>query len=351
MQIGPYQFDNQIILAPMAGVTDLPYRNICRQHGAGAAVAEMLTANQTLWQSQKSSFRQVQKQEQGIRWIQILGNEPEQMASAAKQCEQQGAHIIDINMGCPAKKVCKKAAGSALLQDTELVERILKSVCQAVDIPVTLKIRSGWDKQNKNFLEVGQLAQESGIAALSIHGRTRQCKYNEAAEHESARRLRQSLDIPLIVNGDILSAKKAKSTLDHTQADGIMIGRAALGNPWLFHEIDRYINHREIIPAPELENLYQTISSHVRALHDFYGAYLGIRISRKHLSWYEEKFPEQLCLKKQFNRLDSCQAQLDLIETAFEQSRYNRDNRDTKDRRRGKSRDEAVIQINNKHAA
>jgi tRNA-dihydrouridine synthase B len=322
MKIGPYQFVNQLILAPMAGVTDLPYRNICREMGAGAAVGEMLSANQGLWKSSKSSFRQVQEEEQHVRWIQILGNDPKQMAETAKTCEDKGAHIIDINMGCPAKKVCKKAAGSALMQNEKLVAEILEQVVQAVNIPVTLKIRTGWNKENKNFLNIAEIAEEKGIAALSIHGRTRACKYNEVAEYESAKILKQSLSIPLIVNGDIVSAKKAKSVLDHTQADGIMIGRAALGNPWLFRNIECFLNHEETPSAPSLEELYQTISKHIRALHAFYGPYLGLRISRKHLSWYEEQFPSQLCLKKQFNRLENAQDQLRLVDQYF--TRYEK---------------------------
>ncbi len=314
MKIGPYQFDNQVILAPMAGVTDLPYRRLCREHGAGAVVGEMLTSNQTLWSSRKSSFRKIQKSEQGIRWIQILGNNPQQMAEAAMSCAEQGAHIVDINMGCPAKKVCKKAAGSALLQDESLVADILESVVKAVDIPVTLKFRTGWDKENKNFLTIGKIAEQSGIAAVSIHGRTRRCKYDENAEHESGTLLKQNLTIPVIINGDIKDAKKAKSVLDQSKADGIMIGRSALGNPWLFREIDRYINHHEVIAKPDLSQVYQTVSKHINSLHEFYGEHLGVRIARKHLSWYEENFSEHLQFKKEFNRLDNCQDQMDMIE-------------------------------------
>lgn len=320
MKVGPYSFNNQVILAPMAGVTDLPYRELCREHGAGAVVAEMLTSDQNLWSSSKSSFRQVQQHETGLRWIQILGNDPEQMASAAKQCELKGAHIVDINMGCPAKKVCKKAAGSALLQDEILVKKILEKVVSAVDIPVTLKIRTGWNKENKNALTIGKIAQESGISALSIHGRTRQCKYTELAEHETTSELKQTLSIPIIVNGDIVSAKKAKTVLDQSRADGIMVGRAALGNPWLFRQIDRYINHNEIIAEPGLEELHQTISKHIHALHEFYGEHLGVRIARKHLSWYEEKFPQYLNFKSTFNRLETSTSQSELINTFFTQA-------------------------------
>ncbi len=319
MNIGSYQFASPLILAPMAGVTDLPYRNLCRQLGAGAAVGEMLTSKQELWNSPKSSFRQIQPSEQGIRWIQILGNDPQQMALAALQCEQDGAHIIDINMGCPAKKVCKKLAGSALLQDEKLVAQILEAVVKTVDVPVTLKIRTGAFKQQKNFLNIGVIAEQCGVSAVSIHGRTRQCKYTEQAEYESAAYLKQKLEIPVIVNGDIVSAEKAKTVLDHTNADGIMVGRAALGNPWLFREIGAYLDstNQRTSYAPSLEELHQTISTHIKSLHDFYGTSLGVRISRKHLSWYEEKFPHIIFLKKQFNQLNESQAQLDLIDEYF----------------------------------
>lgn len=317
MKIGSLDFRNQVILAPMAGVTDLPYRNLCRQLGAGAAVGEMLSADQTLWHTAKSSFRQVHKQENDIRWIQILGNDPQQMANAALKCEEDGAHIIDINLGCPAKKVCKKAAGSALLQDEALVQEIVRKVVSTVSIPVTIKIRSGWNKENRNFLRIGKIAEQEGIAAISVHGRTRACKYHELAEYDSAKILKQSLNIPVIVNGDIASAKKAKTVLDHTQADGIMVARAALGNPWLFREIDCYINSNEIIAAPSQEILYQTILQHIVSLHEFYGEYLGVRISRKHLSWYEEQFPQHVGIKRQFNTLENAAAQIQLLKNYF----------------------------------
>ena len=317
MQIGPYQLSNQTILAPMAGVTDLPYRNLCRELGAGAAVAEMLTSNQALWHSRKSTFRQIQPGESGLRWIQMLGNDPGQMADAARECEAKGAHIVDINMGCPAKKVCKTAAGSALLRNEMLVEKILKAVVAAVSIPVTLKIRTGWAKENKNALTIGHIAEQSGIAALSVHGRTRGCNYDEVAEYETVARLKQVLAIPVIVNGDITSPQKAKAVLQQTGADGLMIGRAALGNPWLFHQIDQLINHHQTVVAPDMNDLYVFIAKHVRELHTFYGDYLGLRIARKHVSWYEEKFPQHLSLKRQFNQLESCEAQLELLTRHF----------------------------------
>lgn len=319
MKIGPYQLPNQTILAPMAGVTDLPYRNLCRELGAGAAVAEMLTSNQKLWHSRKSTFRQIHPEERGLRWIQILGNDPEQMAAAARECERRGAHIVDINMGCPAKKVCKKAAGSALLQDEALVEKILRAVVGAVEIPVTLKIRTGWAKQHKNALAIGGVAEQCGIAALSVHGRTRGCNYEEAAEYDTVAQLKQRLSIPVIVNGDISSPQQAKSVLTHTGADGLMIGRAALGNPWLFHEIDQFVNHDSVVAPPDKDSLYRYMAKHVRELHAFYGPYLGLRIARKHMSWYEDKFPHFVSVRKTFNKLESCEEQLKLIEAVVPQ--------------------------------
>jgi tRNA-dihydrouridine synthase B len=313
MKIGSHQLSNPVILAPMAGVTDLPYRNICREFGAGAAVAEMLTSDQSLWHSRKSSTRQIQPGEQGLRWVQILGNDPEQMASAARECERQGAHIVDINMGCPAKKVCRKVAGSALLQDEVLVEKILATVVSAVTIPVTLKIRTGWAKPHKNALTIGRIAEQCGVAALSVHGRTRGCGYDEAAEYETAALLKQSLKIPVIVNGDIATPQQARRVKVFTGADGIMLGRAALGNPWLFRKTAQFIDHNALVPDPAREELFACIAQHVRALHAFYGEYLGVRIARKHVGWYEEKFPQYVSLKKEFNAVASGEEQLELL--------------------------------------
>jgi len=317
MKIGLHHLHNPTILAPMAGVTDLPYRNLCRELGAGAAVAEMLTSDQRLWTSRKSRTRQIQSAEGGLRWIQILGNDPQQMASAARECEVKGAHIIDINMGCPAKKVCKRAAGSALLQDEALVEKILGAVTAAVTIPVTLKIRTGWAKEQKNALAIGRIAEQNGIAALSVHGRTRACHYDEAAEYDTVSQLKKILSIPVIVNGDITSPQKAQAVLGKTGADALMIGRAALGNPWLFRQIDAFIQHGEILEGPNREDVYLCISRHVRDLHAFYGEELGMRIARKHVSWYEEKFPRLLSLRSSFNVMQSAEAQIELLKEIF----------------------------------
>jgi len=318
MQLGPYHLSNQTILAPMAGVTDLPYRNLCRELGAGAAVAEMLTSDQRLWKSRKSSTRQIQPNESGLRWIQILGNDPQQMASAAAECEVQGAHIIDINMGCPAKKVCKRAAGSALLQDEMLVKKILATVVAAVKIPVTLKIRTGWAKNQKNALTIGRIAEQSGVAALSVHGRTRGCQYDEAAEYDTVALLKKMLSIPVIVNGDITSPQKAKAVLEQTGADAVMIGRGALGNPWLFRQIDAFIRDGQLLEEPAQKEVFAGMLKHVQDLHAFYGEELGMRIARKHVSWYEEKFPHFLSLRASFNALQSAEAQIGLLETCYQ---------------------------------
>lgn len=313
MKIGPHILSNPTILAPMAGVTDLPYRNICREFGAGAAVAEMLTSDQALWHSRKSTQRQVRADEQGLRWIQILGNDPQQMAQAAHECETKGAQVIDINMGCPAKKVCRKAAGSALLQDEILVANILSTVVKAVTIPVTLKIRTGWSKENKNALTIARIAEQSGVAALSVHGRTRGCRYDEAAEYDTVCILKRELSIPVIVNGDITTPIQAKAVLERTGADAVMIGRAALGNPWLFRAIDRFISDQEIVAPPSKKELLACVLNHIRELHVFYGDYMGLRIARKHVGWYEEKFPRWLSVRREFNRLETADAQVELI--------------------------------------
>lgn len=313
MKIGPHTLASPTILAPMAGVTDLPYRNICRDYGAGAAVAEMLTSDQALWHSRKSMQRQVRADEEGLRWIQILGNDPQQMASAARECEKKGAQVIDINMGCPAKKVCRKAAGSALLQDEVLVEQILSAVVKSVDIPVTLKIRSGWSKQNKNALMIARIAEQSGVSALSVHGRTRSCRYDEAAEYETVTLLKQALSIPVIVNGDITTPEQAKAVLEYTGADAVMIGRAALGNPWLFRAINRFVQDQEKTEPPSRQELLFCMLNHVKDLHAFYGDYMGLRIARKHAGWYEEKFPQILSVRHEFNRLETAEAQIELL--------------------------------------
>lgn len=313
MNIGPHTLPNPVILAPMAGVTDLPYRNLCREIGAGAAVAEMLTSNQELWQSRKSTRRQVCADEQGLRWIQILGNDPVAMASAALECEKRGVQVIDINMGCPAKKVCKRAAGSALLQDEVLVQQILSAVVNAVRIPVTLKIRTGYSRAHRNALAIAKMAEQSGIAALSVHGRTRECRYDDSAEYDTVAAVKQAISIPVIVNGDITSPQAAKHALDYTGADAVMVGRAALGNPWLFREIAAFLRDGTQLAPPTHHEIQQAMLSHVQALHQFHGDYLGPRIARKHVGWYEEQFPQRVALRAAFNQLESGEEQVEML--------------------------------------
>lgn len=314
MRIGQYQLDNNIILAPMAGVTDRPFRELCRSQGAGLAVSEMLSSNPRVWNSKKSKLRMDYHDESGIRSVQIAGSEPLAMAAAAQLTVQQGAQIVDINMGCPAKKVNKKKAGSALLPHPELVRAILESVVDAVDVPVTLKIRTGWDPENRNGLEIAKIAEQSGIQALAVHGRTRQCLYKGFAEYDTIKTIKENVTIPVIANGDISSVEKAKFVLDHTGADAIMIGRGAQGAPWIFNEINHYLKTGEQpAPLPRME-IASILLDHVQALHEFYGEVMGPRIARKHVGWYLKEQDQLGYFKRQFNAIDCPTEQLKTLE-------------------------------------
>ena len=286
MHIGPYQLDNNLILAPMAGISDRPFRELCKQLGAGLAVSEMVASNPALRHHKRTVLKADHQGESGLRSVQILGTDPQQMAEAALFNAQRGAHIIDINMGCPAKKVCSVAAGSALLRDEALVKKILDAVVNAVDIPVTLKIRTGWDLQSRNAVQIAKIAEQSGIAALTLHGRTRACKFNGTAEYETIKKVKQSVSIPIIANGDIDSAKKASYVLATTGADAIMIGRAAQGNPWLFNEINFFLKTGKTLEKPTDSTIHSTLLSHLEQLYSFYGNVSGVRIARKHIGWY-----------------------------------------------------------------
>ena len=286
MHIGPYQLDNNLILAPMAGISDRPFRELCKQLGAGLAVSEMVASNPALRHHKRTVLKADHQGESGLRSVQILGTDPQQMAEAALFNAQRGAHIIDINMGCPAKKVCSVAAGSALLRDEVLVKKILDAVVNAVDIPVTLKIRTGWDLQSRNAVQIAKIAEQSGIAALTLHGRTRACKFNGTAEYETIKKVKQSVSIPIIANGDIDSAKKASYVLATTGADAIMIGRAAQGNPWLFNEINFFLKTGKTLEKPTDSTIHSTLLSHLEQLYSFYGNVSGVRIARKHIGWY-----------------------------------------------------------------
>ncbi len=289
MQIGPYQLTNNLILAPMAGITDRPFRQLCRRMGAGMAVSEMVASNSLLWGSEKTKRRANHEGEPDPRSVQIMGADPQMMAQAARFNVDNGAQIIDINMGCPAKKVCNVAAGSALLQNEKLVGEILDAVVNEVsEVPVTLKIRTGWDRQSRNGITIGKIAESAGIQALAVHGRTRADGYRGEAEYETIAQIKQAISIPVIANGDITTPEKAKQVLDATGADAIMIGRAAQGRPWIFREIGHYLESGKRLPEPTIDEVYAILSDHLENLYSFYGEYTGVRMARKHISWYSK---------------------------------------------------------------
>jgi len=323
MNIGPYTLPNNLFLAPMAGVTDRPFRQLCRRLGAGMVVSEMITANKALWASKKSLLRANHDGEPEPRSIQIAGTDPEMMALAAQHNVEQGAHIIDINMGCPAKKVCNVMAGSALLQNEGLVSDILTSVVNAVDVPVTLKIRTGWDRDNRNGVNIARIAEESGIQALAVHGRTRADAYRGEAEYETIAAIKSAVHIPIIANGDISSPEKAKQVLEYTQADAVMIGRAAQGNPWIFKQIEHYLTHGEHLSAPPIAEVRQTLIDHLHTLYEFYGDYTGVRMARKHIAWYSKGLRDGNPFRQHMNTLELPQQQIDFTEQFFAQLEQN----------------------------
>ncbi|EJA3106804.1 tRNA dihydrouridine synthase DusB [Cronobacter sakazakii] len=318
MRIGHYQLRNRLIAAPMAGITDRPFRTLCYEMGAGLTVSEMMSSNPEVWASDKSRLRMVHVDEPGIRTVQIAGSVPEEMAEAARINVDNGAQIIDINMGCPAKKVNRKPAGSALLQYPDLVKSILTAVVNAVDVPVTLKIRTGWDPANRNCVEIAQLAEECGIQALTIHGRTRACLFQGNAEYDSIRTVKQKVSIPVIANGDITSPHKARAVLDYTGADALMIGRAAQGRPWIFREIQHYLDTGELLPPLPLAEVKRLLCAHVRELHDFYGQAKGYRIARKHVAWYLQEHAPDDQFRRTFNAIEDASEQLEALEAYFE---------------------------------
>ncbi len=315
MKVGNHTLSSPVLLAPMAGITDRPFRQLCRQYGAGLAFSEMVSANPQLRQSRKSRLRLDYDGEHGLRAVQLVGTEPKQLADAARFNVDLGAQIIDINMGCPAKKVCSKAAGSALLKDENLVSQILVEVTSAVEVPVTLKIRTGWDKDNRNAVNISRIAEDSGIQALTIHGRTRACAFSGEAEYETIQKVKQSVSIPVIANGDINSPQKAKRVLQITGADAIMIGRSACGRPWVFEEINRYFAINQVIKKPFLSEMWNVMLTHVRELHGFYGSKMGVRIARKHIRWYFDQLNlEQSQIDKRIFRVECANQQLLMLE-------------------------------------
>jgi len=318
MQIGPYQLANKLILAPMAGISDRPFRELCRRHGAALTVSEMVASNPALRLHKRTLLKTDHNSDTGIRSVQILGTDPGQMAEAARANVARGAQIIDINMGCPAKKVCSVAAGSALLRDEALVKRILDAVVNAADVPVTLKIRTGWDLFNRNAVEIGKIAENAGVSALTVHGRTRACKFNGQADYETIRQVKQAVGIPVIANGDIDTPEKAAWVLRSTGVDGLMIGRAAQGNPWLFSQINYFLDHGKTLEKPTIADVRNTLFGHLEQLYDFYGNVSGVRIARKHIGWYFKQLgTTHSSIQDKINQAQVPSQQLALINSAF----------------------------------
>jgi tRNA-dihydrouridine synthase B len=318
MRIGPHDIAPNVILAPMAGVTDKPFRQLCKRLGAGLAMSEMTTSDPRFWGTRKSLQRMDHAGEPEPVGVQIAGTDPAAMAAAARHNVDQGAQLIDINMGCPAKKVCNAWAGSALMRDESLVARILEAVVNAVDVPVTLKIRTGWDAQHRNAPAIARIAQESGIAALAVHGRSREQQYNGVAEYDTIAAIKAGLSIPVIANGDIDSPRKAAEVLRHTGCDAVMVGRAAQGRPWIFRGIAHYLATGELLPEPSLAEVRDVLLGHLQALHAFYGEEAGVRIARKHLGWYAKDRPENHSFRAVVNRAATATAQLRLTGDYFD---------------------------------
>ncbi len=318
MQIGHYHLSNPLILAPMAGITDLPFRRLCKQFGASLSVSEMVTSNPALRGHRRTLLKSKVNGEPGLCSVQILGTEPKQMADAARFNASQGADIIDINMGCPAKKVCSVAAGSALLKHEGLVKQILETVVKAVPVPVTLKIRTGWDQENRNAVAIARIAEQAGIAALTVHGRTRACKFNGEAEYDTIRQVKENVRLPVIANGDIDRPEKARSVLAVTGADAVMIGRAAQGNPWLFQQTGHFLCTGKIPEPPHHKAIHAVLAAHLEDLYRFYGDILGVRIARKHIAWYCRQvtgLPGHILVA--INQVHLPKEQMALIDAAF----------------------------------
>lgn len=318
MRIGPHQLRNNLILAPMAGVTDRPFRMLCRRLGAGMAVSEMVASNSLLYGSEKTRRRANHEGEAGPISVQIVGADPEMLAQAARHNVEAGAQIIDINMGCPAKKICNVMAGSALLKDEGKVAQILEAVVEAVPVPVTLKIRTGWDKHHRNAARIAKIAETSGIRALAIHGRTRACAYSGDAEYDTIAEVKSCVNIPVIANGDITTPEKARHVLRHTGADAIMVGRAAQGRPWLFREIAHFLATGEHLPAPQAGEILRVTLGHVRDLYEFYGEHTGLRVARRHISWYTKGLAGSAQFRHRLNRMDNSAEQLEAVMEFFE---------------------------------
>lgn len=320
MKIGIYCLDNPIFLAPMAGITDQPFRQLCRHFGAGLTFSEMMSSNPRVWHTEKSRLRLKGVKSEQINAVQIVGACPQEMARSAQINVQYGANLIDINMGCPAKKINRKQAGSALLRYPKLVEAILNAVVNAVDVPVTLKIRTGWDKASQNCVEIAKIAEQAGICALTIHGRTRACLFNGQADYEHIKAVKSQVRIPVIANGDITTPAQAQAVLNYTGADGVMIGRGALGKPWIFQEMVSQLTEAKQKTPLSLREKFTVIHQHIQAIHQFYGEEKGYRIARKHVAWYLDGLShlvDSLKFKYDFNALESANAQLDALDAFF----------------------------------
>ena len=326
MRIGPYSLKNNLVLAPMAGVTDRPFRQLCKEMGAGMAVSEMVSSNSLLWGSEKTKRRADHSGETEPRSVQIMGADPKLMAEAARYNVDNGAQIIDINMGCPAKKVCNVQAGSALLRDEALVGSILDAVVSAVpEVPVTLKIRTGWDRDNKNGVTIGKIAESAGIQALAVHGRTRADAYTGEAEYDTIAAIKSAIAIPVIANGDITTPEKARHVLEVSGADAVMIGRAAQGRPWIFREVEHFLLTGEKLPEPSLEDVRDILLGHLHNLYDFYGEYTGVRMARKHISWYSKGQRHGGAFRQAVTRVEEAGQQLDMVQSFFAELIDNRE--------------------------
>lgn len=317
MKIGPYQLAGQVILAPMAGVTDLPFRLLCRKLGAAMAVSEMVTSKSELWLNKKTQTRLVHKGEPDPISIQIAGTDPDLMAKAARFNVNHGAQIIDINMGCPAKKVCNVQAGSALLKNESLVRQILQTVVNAVEVPVTLKIRTGWNKKNQNALNIAEIAQDAGIKALAIHGRTRECAYRGDAEYDLIKQVKEQIDIPVIANGDIDSVEKAKFVLQYTRADALMVGRAAQSNPWIFREINYFLSKGKLLSNPDKAEVGFDVLQLLKGIYQLYGFDHGARVARKHIRSMIYPMSDGPLLWQAVNKVKDAGRQYELVKGFF----------------------------------
>ena len=316
--IGPYRLGGRSLLAPMAGVTDLPFRKLCRRMGAALTAGEMLSSDPRLWATKKSRQRRDHSGEAEPRVVQIAGSDPGEMADAARRNVDAGAQIIDINMGCPAKKVCNRDAGSALLRDEALVAAILDATVRAVNVPVTLKIRTGWSRERSNGVVVARIAESAGVQALAVHGRSRACRFEGQAEYDTVAAIKRAVRIPVIANGDIDSGSKAAEVIRRTGVDGVMIGRAAQGRPWIFREIEALLAGNPVPAEPSAAETHDIIAVHLRDLYAFYGVEAGVRIARKHIGWYCRERPHAQAFRQSIMQVDSAERQLDAVRAFFD---------------------------------